>query len=469
MKNILKLFKHNIIHNFLLILILIFTAIIFFNNLSQTPLDIDELFTLNILYLNNLSDLINLGSIFDNHPPLYLLIMYFFTKIFGLSEYMVRVPSVIFSIISFYLIFVLGKKIHSVTYGFTSLIITAILIPKPWIAFYARGYVLLLLFSILTMINLVNIIHFKTKNPNKETSISMLFYFVLSSFLCIYTHYFGCILIFCELLFLFIFFHKNIIKEFIVIVASLTSLFAPWLFIIHLKQVCSIPPVFTEWLKWNVFNNYNVYWLLAIIITGIICFCYNLKTYSKEKKIYFCLILYLFIFPFLLTTFIDKFVIKCYLHKYLIISLVPFYLLISNTFVLLLKNKVSLFLTLIIFYLLSAQQIIPPDAFTEHNIKFVINNHNRVNRPIVIIDKHMMFAKYHKYHFDKYANPYNITFINDFDKDKLIEKINNVVNENNNQYIWLIDATTIYDINQISDDKSIVEINKSLPSIYLVK
>lgn len=469
MKNILKLFKQNIIHNFLLILILIFTAIIFFNNLSQTPLDIDELFTLNLLYLNNLSELINLGSILDNHPPLYLLIMYFFTKIFGLSEYIVRVPSVIFSIISFYLVFVLGKKIHSKTYGFTSLIITAILIPKPWIAFYARSYILLLLFSILTMINLVNIIHFKTKNPNKETSVSMLFYFVLSSLLCIYTHYFGCILIFCELLFLFMVFRKKIIKEIIVIVASLISLFAPWLFIIHLKQTYTIPPVFTEWLKWNVFNNYNVYWLLAVIIIGIICFCYNIKTYSKEKKIYFFLILYLFLFPFILVCSIDKFIIKCYQNKYLIISLIPFYMMIANTFVTLLKNKTGLFLTLIIFYLLSAKQIIPPDAFTEHNIKFVINDHNLFNRPVIIIDKHKMFAKYHKYHFDKYANPYNITFIYDFDKDKIIEEINKVVNKNNNHYIWLIDATTIYDINQLSDEKNIVEINKSLPSIYLVK
>jgi len=469
MKKILNLLKNNIVYNFVLILILTFITIILFNDSHKIPLDIDEIFTLNILYMNNLSEVIKFGNILDNHPPLYHLIMYFFTKCFGLSEQIIRIPSVIFSIISFYLVFVLGKKIYSKTYGFTSLIITAILIPKPWIVFYARCYILLLLFCILTMINLVNIIKFKTESPNKQVPSNIMFYYIFSSLMCVYTHYFGCILIFCELFFLFMVFYKKVIKEIVVTVTSLTLLFGPWLLISHPKKAPTATPVFTEWLKWNVFNNYNVYWLIAIIVVGIIYFVYNLNKHSKEEKTYFSLMLYLFIFPFLLIYFTHNFIIKCYQPKYLIISLVPFYMMISATFVMFLKNKISLILALITFYMLSIKQVIPPDAFTEYNLNFAINNHNNFNRPIVIIDKHAMYIKYYKYHIDNYARPNNISFINDFDNEKIIEKIDKAVVENNNRYVWLIDSTSIYDIDQISNKKNIIKINKSLPSIYLAK
>ena len=240
MKKILNLLKNNIVYNFVLILILTFITIILFNNSHKIPLDIDEIFTLNILYMNDLSEVIRFGNILDNHPPLYHLIMYFFTKCFGLSEQIIRIPSVIFSIISFYLVFLLGKKIYSKTYGFASLIITAILIPKPWIIFFARGYALLLLLSILTMINLVNIIKFKTENPNKQVPSDIMVYYILSSLMCVYTHYFGCILVFCELLFLFTIFYKKVIKEIVVTVTSLTLLFGPWLLVSHPKK--HLPP-----------------------------------------------------------------------------------------------------------------------------------------------------------------------------------------------------------------------------------
>ena len=469
MKKILDILKSNIVYNFVLILILTFITIVLVNDSHKIPLDIDEIFTLNILYMDNLSEIIRLGNILDNHPPLYHLIMYFFTKCFGLSEQIIRIPSIIFSIISFYLVSVLGKKFHSTTYGFTSLIITAILIPKLFIAFYARGYALLLLLSILTMINLVNIIKFKTENPNKQVPFNIMFYYIFSSLMCVYTHYFGCILIFCELLFLFMLFYKKVIKEIVVIVISLTLLFGPWLLVSHLKKVHTTTPNFIDWLNWSVFSKYNVYWLLAIIAIGIIYFICNLKKHSKEEKIYFSLMLYLFLFPFLLIYFTHNFIIKCYQPKYLIISLVPFYMMISATFIMLLENKINLILALITFYMLSIKQFVPSDNFTEYNLSFAINNHNNFNRPIVIIDKHSMYIKYYKYHIDNYAVPNNIYFIYDFDNDKIIEEIDKAVAKNNNRYVWLIDATSIYDIDEISSKKNIVKINKDLPSIYLAK
>lgn len=467
----MKFIQKNIYHLIIPLILLLITSNLF-SNISILPLDIDELFTLNILYMNDLYKIIKFGNILDNHPPLYHLIMYFFTQIFGLSEYIIRIPSVIFTVISFYLVFVLAKKLFSPVCGLISFIITIILIPDPWITYLARGYSLLLLLSILTMIFLTNIISYKVTNKEKFVPFISLFYFIISSLLCMYTHYFGCILVLSEILFLFLFFHKNIIKELIIIILSLISLYAPWLLISFPKKAVLISPDFVEWINWNAFGNYNPYILISLIVIGIICNLYILIKYGYDKhktKYSFFLILYLFIFPFLLTVFINKFIAGCYQHKYLIISLIPFYILIADTFVILFKNKIILILTLIIFYLLSAQNVSLPNHFTEYYLNFVINNHNKTGKPIIIIDKYDMFDKYYKYHFDKYSTDENIIFVNDFDENEIIKETNKAVTKNNNQYIWLFDSTSIYDIKAVSDNKKVIVFNEELPSVYLVK
>lgn len=461
------------IYHLLLLLILIFVTIKLFSNISTLPLDIDELFTLNILYMDNLREIILLGNIFDTHPPLYHLIMYFFTQIFGLSEYVIRIPSVIFTVISFYLVFVLAKKLFSPIHGLTASIVTIILIPNPWITYFARGYSLLLLFSILTMISLVNIINYKINYKEKDVTFTLLFYFIISSLLCMYTHYFGCILVLSELLFLFFFFHKTVIKELIAIVLFLIILYGPWLQISVPKKATLTDPNFVNWINWNVFGNYNPYILISLVVIAIIYHLYILikQKHDKQKSNYpFFLILYLFLFPFLLTFFIDKFIIRCYQHKYLIISLIPFYILVADTFVIFLKNKINIFLTLIIFCLLSKQTAVPPDVLPQYYLDFVINNHNKTGKPIVIIiDKHNKFIEYYKYHFDKYAIFENMSFVYDFNEKEIIKETDKLIGKNNGQYIWLFDSTSIYDIKPISDNKQVIVFNKESPSVYLVK
>ncbi len=47
----------------------------------------------------------------DNHPPLYYLLLKFWTGIFGYSEISLRMPSVLFGVGAVYLTFVIGKKV----------------------------------------------------------------------------------------------------------------------------------------------------------------------------------------------------------------------------------------------------------------------------------------------------------------------------------------------------------------------
>lgn len=61
----------------------------------------------------------------DFHPPLFFVILWIWTKIFGIGEVIVRIPSVIFGTLTIYIVYLLGQKIHSKTLGLTAALILA--------------------------------------------------------------------------------------------------------------------------------------------------------------------------------------------------------------------------------------------------------------------------------------------------------------------------------------------------------
>src|SRR5437868_983151 len=53
----------------------------------------------------------------DFHPPLFFMILWPWTKIFGISEIAVMIPYVILRVITIYITYLIGKKIHSQRLG----------------------------------------------------------------------------------------------------------------------------------------------------------------------------------------------------------------------------------------------------------------------------------------------------------------------------------------------------------------
>ncbi len=85
-------------------------------NLNQS-LWLDE--AINVLATKNYSflSLITEYSKGDFHPPGWFIILWFWTKLFGYSEIAIRIPSVIFGVISIYVTFLIGKKLISKEVG----------------------------------------------------------------------------------------------------------------------------------------------------------------------------------------------------------------------------------------------------------------------------------------------------------------------------------------------------------------
>lgn len=129
----------------------------------------------------------NLPTLFSGFhlSPLYYLILRFWIKLFGISEFSLRLPSAIFGIASVYLIYKLGKALFDKWVGVISSFILAI---SPFHLFYsqeARHYSLFLLLTLLSMLFSLKLIE------NKHTPNKAYIFYVASTIMLLYTNIFG--------------------------------------------------------------------------------------------------------------------------------------------------------------------------------------------------------------------------------------------------------------------------------------
>ena len=121
-------------------LILLFGFVVRLISLNQS-LWLDEATTALVAKMS-LGDLFTKFLPGDFHPPLYYLILNFWTKIFGYSEISLRMPSVIFGVGTVYLAFLISKKLFSEKVG----LISAVLLATSGLSIYysqeARMYAL---------------------------------------------------------------------------------------------------------------------------------------------------------------------------------------------------------------------------------------------------------------------------------------------------------------------------------------
>lgn len=126
-------------------------------NLNQS-LWLDE--AINVVNSQKFSfyDFLTVYSIGDFHPPLYFAILWIWTRFFGTSEIIVRLPSILLGISTVWLIFLIGKQLFNKK---TALIAALILTFNPLHIYYsqeARMYSLAafsVAFSFWALINLI--------------------------------------------------------------------------------------------------------------------------------------------------------------------------------------------------------------------------------------------------------------------------------------------------------------------------
>lgn len=434
----------------ILFIILTLSVYIYTYSIKFIPLDGDELFTLNIANMNSIFDVIKIGNINDTHPPLYHLLLFIFVQFAGVTETTIRLLSSIFGTLSILSVYILAKKMFSEKEGLISASIMLFIWSLTIVNQYARGYALLLFLSILTMIFLYDIID--RFGQQKNIKKSLLFY-IISATLCIYTHYFGLLLIFVEFLFL-ISIRFKYIKQILMVCFFIFLLYLPWIFFIHTRYIKTVYPDFIQWLGWNVFGGYENIFLLPLLCLFPFIFIIYKKLSDKYRLFDFIniykseiMLIVLATVPFIIVWISDKFFFKCYNNRYMIISIAPYYILVARGIVLIFRNFIfiSIF-TLCLLIGMSFHFIIShiqhlTGAYSDQPVTALMDIKNHYGK---YLNSYLLLenANYFDYHLKKYCKEIpedKIKIINHMEQDSKI-KIMNFITQQKPQYIWLIDS-----------------------------
>lgn len=321
--------------NFWVLLVILLVALILrLYRLGANDLWYDEIYSV----------LISKKFLSDWNPPVYFVFLHYWIKLFGLSEFSLRFPSLIFSVVSIPCLFFLGKKIFNRQVGLFGVLMMSLSGFHLWYAQEARPYSLSVLLSILSTYYLYCFI--------KEEKIKFGLVYVLFSVLGLYANitYYHLFLILTQFLAVMIFFKKRFFLKLIVFLSLIFCCFALCLdlFIsklLYVKVGFWIPEPTLKSLIFTL-ENFNLgysascglYWFSDIVVLiMLILGLWILQEKGEHRRTYVFLILLSFL-PLLLAYVFSKNIFSIYLDRGLIIFS-PYYYLLLGAGLNYLKNK----------------------------------------------------------------------------------------------------------------------------------
>ena len=176
---------------------------------SNQSLWLDEGVTARVVETFDFLSIVKKFSPFDFHPPLYYLFLKFWTDIFGYSEISLRFPSIIFSILSGFVVYKIGSLLKNKKLGFWA---TVFFLFNPLIIYYsqeARMYMMVNFFVIVSFYFFIKLqknlqtqnSKLKTQNLVFENNFLLMNLFLILSFFTFY----GSIFFMLAILFYFLF------------------------------------------------------------------------------------------------------------------------------------------------------------------------------------------------------------------------------------------------------------------------
>jgi uncharacterized membrane protein len=217
-----KIKSYFLSNKFILTLILLVATILRFYNLFSIPFTHDEFSALFRTNFDSFSALIEHGVKVDGHPAGVQIFLYYWTKVFGQSEWVVKIPFLLCGIASVYLIYKIGKLWFNDTVG---LIAAAYLASLQFAIIYsqiARPYGSGLFLSLL-------MVYFWSRfilNQEKNVTLNLIA-FAFSASLCTYNHYFSFLFAIIVGFSGFFFIKKNMIFKYLLAGFLIAILYIP--------------------------------------------------------------------------------------------------------------------------------------------------------------------------------------------------------------------------------------------------
>lgn len=188
-------------------------------NLNQS-LWLDE--AINVMAVKNYSlfDMVTRYAIADFHPPGWFIVLWTWGKVFGYSEVSMRLPSVIFGVLTIYLTYLIGKKLVSRELGLLSALLLSI---NPLHIYYSQEARMYALAALAVAVNIVLLIRIV-----KREKVNLIF-LVLSNFSVLSSDYIAYFIFPAQLIFLLFLKKKEIFRKWISALIAALVLDILWL------------------------------------------------------------------------------------------------------------------------------------------------------------------------------------------------------------------------------------------------
>lgn len=281
----------------------------------------------------------------DTNLPLYNIFLWQWIRLFGISEIAIRSLSVIFGIMSVFMIYLLGKRLFSKKIGILSAIFLSISSAHLYYSQEARSYSLFIFLSLLSTYFFYN---YLTEKKGR------LFY-VITTILMIYTHIFSVFVILIQNLFLIYKQRKRLkqLIEWFILQLIIILSFLPWLPIL-LFQVSGIqdnfwitkPDIIFVFKTFLEFSGNIISLIISIVlIYFLVIRLTQLDIREKENLVFLLLLIFL---PISLIYIYSRIFTPMYVNRYFLFALPAFFILISFMSSLVKHKKLAKFIVIIL-------------------------------------------------------------------------------------------------------------------------
>ena len=317
----------------LLLFIIIIAVVLRTYRISLIPFTHDEFSAIFRTQFSSFKDLIEHGVKVDGHPPLIQVFLYYWIKIFGVSELWIKLPFILSGITAVFLSYKIGKDWFNSTTGLLVALLIAILEYPVLYSQIARPYITGL-FLVLLFVYFWNKIIFHSEKKR--------WYYILgyavSGALASYDHHFALLQVAIIGLSGLFFINKSNIKHYFISNIILVILYLPNLSVffaqLHLKGIegwLSKPDHYFifDYLYYTI--NFSGILGITLGVFLLLGFLFKSETSSLKTKFIFISILW-FILPFLVGFFYSIF-INSVLQFSVLIFAFPFILLFFFGFI----------------------------------------------------------------------------------------------------------------------------------------
>lgn len=250
----------------------------------------DEVISVGIAN-HSLPRIVQLVIAYDTHPPLYYFALHYWMILFGSSEFAVRLLSLIFGVLAIPMIYVLGRKLFNREVGLVGAFLLAISQFNIQYSQEARMYSMFFLFALLSMYFFVGFL--------QEDGLAVVFGYVLSTTLMLYSHMFSVFVLVIQNVFLAGLIvasrtERYRLRRWLPTQAIVLVIFAPWLSVLpqqlHSAQIAAFKNVDPITLVLDHATGlYGVYYaqiaqlLLLLGLVALALFTYNRSAQSAFK------------------------------------------------------------------------------------------------------------------------------------------------------------------------------------------